>query len=134
MKLDKKKALAVKVLGVGKSRVIFDSTRLDEIKEAITRQDIIDLVKDKAIKIRPIKGRKTKEKRKRRRGPGKIHMKIKNKKGKYVKKIRMIRKYLAILLKNKKITFEEYQKLRIKAKMGEINDKKSIDEAIKLKK
>mgnify|MGYP001570462310 CR=1 FL=1 len=130
MKLDKKKQLAKKVLGVGKSRVIFDSTRLDEIKEAITRQDILDLVRDKAIKIKPVRGRKSKEKRRRRRGPGKIKMKVKDRKGKYVKRIRMIRKYLAILLKNKKITKEQYQKIRLMAKMGRVNDKKAIDEAI----
>ena len=42
-KLDRRKDLASRVLGVGKRRIIFDSSRLSEIKEAITKQDIKDL-------------------------------------------------------------------------------------------
>ena len=63
MKLNKKKELAVKILGVGKSRIIFEKSRLEEIKDAITRQDIRDLAASGAIKIRLVKGRKKKERR-----------------------------------------------------------------------
>ena len=45
MNLAKRKELAAKVLGVGKNRVVFDKDSLAEIKEAITRMDIIDLHK-----------------------------------------------------------------------------------------
>ena len=55
--MNKKKVLASKVLKVGKGRIIFDINRLDEIKEAITKQDIRDLHSQGAIKIREIKGR-----------------------------------------------------------------------------
>ena len=44
MKLDKKKTIAARVLNVGKDRVWFNPERLQEIKEAITRQDIKDLI------------------------------------------------------------------------------------------
>ena len=131
MNLTKKKKLAAKILGIGKGRVVFDYTRLDEIKEAITRQDIKDLVKDKAIKIKPVKGIKSKEKRKRRRGPGKVKMKVRNRKKEYIKRIRMMRKYLTVLLKNRKISKEEYLKFRMMAKMGHLRDKTGIDELIK---
>ena len=64
MNLGKKRALAAKVLNVGKERICFNSERLDEIKEAITRQDIRDLHASKAITIRQESGRKAKQKRK----------------------------------------------------------------------
>ena len=55
MNLAKKKSLAARVFGVGKSRVVFAKSRLNEIKEAITKQDIRDLKKDGAITILEIK-------------------------------------------------------------------------------
>src|SRR3990167_6861646 len=63
MKLDKKKNLAAKTLGVGRDRVIFNINRLDEIKEAITKQDIRDLFSNGAIAVRDIKGRKAVKRR-----------------------------------------------------------------------
>ncbi len=58
MNLEKKKKLAARTLNVGKERIIFLKSRLEEIKEAITRQDIKDLHKDGAIIIKEEKGRK----------------------------------------------------------------------------
>ena len=55
MKLDKKKAFVAKVLGIGKGRVVLNKNRLADIKEAMTRQDIIDLLNDNAKFIREIK-------------------------------------------------------------------------------
>ena len=62
MKLDKKKALAAKVLNVGKGRIIFVEPRLEEIKEAITKEDIRNLKADGAIIIREVKARRSKQK------------------------------------------------------------------------
>ena len=45
MNLKKKKSLATRTLKVGKERIVFLKSRLDEIKEAITKQDIKDLKK-----------------------------------------------------------------------------------------
>ena len=50
MNLEKKKALAAKILHVGKERIVFNSERLAEIKESITRQDIRDLFANKSIR------------------------------------------------------------------------------------
>ena len=55
MNLRKKKILAAKALKVGKERIIFLKPRLEEIKEAITKQDIKDLYKEGAIKIKEVK-------------------------------------------------------------------------------
>ena len=64
MNLGKKKKLSAKALEVGKERIVFLKPRLDEIKEAITRQDIKDLEKEGAIIIKGIKGRKKISKKK----------------------------------------------------------------------
>ena len=94
MNLRKKKQLAKNTLGIGENRIVFVKPRLDEIKEAITKQDIRDLVKSGAIIIKKIKGRKTVVKRKRRRGTGKIRMKVNTRKQDYVILTRKLRKYV----------------------------------------
>jgi large subunit ribosomal protein L19e len=76
MNLGKKKALAARTFGVGESRIEFVKPRLEEIKEAITKQDIRDLYKDGAIKIKNIKGRKTATIKKKKRSTGKIRNKF----------------------------------------------------------
>ena len=72
MNLKKKKILAARTLNVGKNRIIFNTNRLDEIKEAITKQDIRDLYATKAIIIQDVVGRRTIQKRKIRRKKGSI--------------------------------------------------------------
>ena len=72
MNLRKKKILAAKTLGVGKNRILFMHNALNEIKEAITKQDIKSLHGEGAIQIRPIHGRKRIEQRKRNAGWGKL--------------------------------------------------------------
>ena len=54
----KKKKLTERTFGVGRERVVFVESRLGDIKEAITKQDIRDLYTDGAIIIKDIKGRK----------------------------------------------------------------------------
>lgn len=112
MNLEKKKLLAIRTLGVGKDRILFNLQRLDEIKEAITKQDIRDLVVANAIIIRPIHGRKKVEKRKRRRGMGRVRKKVVDKKRIYMVLTRKLRAYLFQLLEKKAISRENYSTLR----------------------
>jgi large subunit ribosomal protein L19e len=56
MKLNVQKRLAASVFGCSKKRIRFDSERLDDIKESITKADIKSLIKDKAIYEVPEKG------------------------------------------------------------------------------
>ena len=58
MNLSKKKALAAKTLKVGKDRISFVNARLDDVKEALRKQDIKDLNSEGAIIIKNIKGKK----------------------------------------------------------------------------
>ena len=83
MNLGKKKNLAKRTLKVGKERIIFIKSRLEDIKEAITRQDIRDLNAEGAILVREIKGRTKIKKRK--KTPGKIKKKVSKRKQEYVK-------------------------------------------------
>jgi len=80
MRLEKKKQLAARSLNVGSTRVIFNTQRLSEIKEAITKQDIKDLKNSGAILIREKKGRRKNKKRKIRRGVGSVRKKGKHEK------------------------------------------------------
>ena len=76
MKLKTQKELSAGLLKCSKKRVIFDTERLEEIKEAITKEDLRGLIKDDAISAKPIKGvsrgraRKRQEQRKKGRQKG----------------------------------------------------------------
>lgn len=108
----KKKELAAKALKVGKDRIKFVRVRLDEIKDAITKQDIRDLVEAGAIIVKPIKGRRKNVKRRNKRGTGKIKKKVKTRKQDYVKMTRKLRHHIKILKKEGKISPEEEKNLR----------------------
>ena len=129
-KLDKRKELAAKVLKVGKNRIVFDSDKLSDIKEAITKQDIRDFHKEGIITIKETKGRQTKKKRKTRRGPGKIKKKIKNRKQEYVKLVRKLRNYLKELKKQEKIDDKNYKDIRKKIRARTFKDKTHLKEYV----
>jgi len=111
MKLNKRN-LAAKALKVGKERIVFVRARLEEIKEAITKQDIRDLVETGAVIVKPVKGRKTNVKRKNRRGTGKIKKKINKRKQEYVTITRKLRNYVKELEKQGKLTKDEVKEIR----------------------
>tara|TARA_Y100000310_G_C20597946_1_gene771473 strand:+ start:352 stop:951 length:600 start_codon:yes stop_codon:yes gene_type:complete len=123
MNLSKKKELAAKTLGVGKGRLQFKTENLNEIKEAITRQDIKQLHGEGIISIKPIKGRKKNVKRKHRRGPGKIKMKVNKRKQEYVKITRKLRAYAMSLRDRGVLDLELYKKIRNKIRMREFKSK-----------
>ena len=104
MKLENKKRFAAKVLGVGAGRIILNTSRLAETKEAMTREDIRNLFNDGAISIREIKGRLKVVKRTTRRRAGSRRQPVKNTKGRYMNVARKLRGYLSELKKAEKIT------------------------------
>lgn len=130
MQLAKKKALAAKVLGVGKDRVLFVEAHLNEIKEAITRQDIIDLEKAGAIKIKEVIGRKKHVKRKNRRRTGKIKKKVNVSKQEYVKLTRKLRTYSRFLLKTSQIDKDKYRNIRKMIKVKKFKSKRHLNESL----
>ncbi len=131
MNLRKKKELAAKSLGVGKNKIYFSPESLKEIKEAITKQDIKTLYEEGIIRIKPTPGRKKVVRRKRRRGAGKIKMKIKHRKQDYVKITRKLRSYLKALKNNNEISREVYYDTRKKIKMRAFKNMANFKEYLK---
>ena len=121
MNLKKKKLLAARTFGVGESRIKFLTPRLDEIKEALTKQDIRDLNKDGAIIILPVKGRKISTKKKKKRSAGNIRKKVNKRKQEYVKLTRKLRKHLVEI--ENKLTSKEKGDLRKKIKNKSFDSK-----------
>src|SRR3989344_4778411 len=53
MRLTSQRRMAAQLLKCGETRIWFDSSRLDDIKQAITKSDIRHLINDSAIKKEP---------------------------------------------------------------------------------
>ncbi len=130
MKLDKKKMLASRTLGVGKQRVHFVASRINEIKDAITKQDIRDLVKEGAIVIKETKGRRKIQKRAKKRGAGKVQLKVNKRKREYIVMTRKLRKYVANLKENGSINKEDYEDIRKKIRNRFFKSKANLKEYI----
>jgi large subunit ribosomal protein L19e len=130
MKLDKKRILASRIFGVGKERIIFVEPRLDEIKEAITKEDIRNLKADGAIIIRPIRAKRSTPKRKVRRGPGNIKKNAKNKKREYIILTRKLRKYIQELKNKNLLTGEQTSDIRKKIRNRYFRSKSHLREYI----
>lgn len=114
MNLRKKKSLAVRTLKIGKERIVFVKSRLDEIKEALTKQDIRDLQKDGAILVKEIKGTRKIRKKSKKRTPGNIRKKVNKRKQEYVIMTRKLRRYVAEMKKQGKLSAEEIKDIRNK--------------------
>ena len=139
MSLKTQKRLAARILKVGENRVLFDSTRLADIKEAITKEDVRSLIQEGAISARRIKGiskvrfrKKLLQKRKGlRKGAGSRKGKrIKKRYGKkvWMKKVRVLRR---VLTEHKKdLNLESYWKIRGQIKAGTVKDKRNLLEMI----
>lgn len=128
MNLAKKKELASKVLGVGKGRIVFTEGRLNEIKEAISRQDIIDLNKSGAISIREVNGRKKIVGRKNRRRVGKIKKRVNVRKKEYVIITRKLRTFVRGLFRTGKISNKERIELRKQIRSRKFKSKRHLKE------
>jgi ribosomal protein L19E len=113
MNLSKKKNLAAKTLKVGKGRISFVKSRLDEIKEIITKQDVKDLAAEGAIKIKAIQGKK-KVQKKGKRSPGNVRKKVNKRKQEYVKLTRKLRKNARGKKVSGEISREEEKEIRKK--------------------
>lgn len=137
MKLTVQKRLAAQVLKCSEKRVQFDSERLDEIKEAITKLDLKSLVNDKAITRKPVKGvskaRAKKRLEQRRKGRQKGYGTTKgkrtarlSKKENWMVHIRAQRVLLRELRDNEKVSKKTYMTLYRKAGGGFFRSKRHI--------
>ncbi len=131
MKLEKKKDLVSRVLGVGKHRILFNKENLPEIKEAITRQDIRDLVGARAIIVKEPKGRKKIVRRKTRRRSGSIKKKVNSRKKEYMAITRKLRAHIKNLKLKQKISSENYLTLRKEIRARQHKSLSQLKERVK---
>ena len=137
MKLNVQKRIAASLLRCSPKRVILDTTRLSDIKEAITKVDINSLIKEGVIIARPIKGISRANARKRAlqrsKGRQKGFGKRKGKKGArlprklvWMNKIRTQRGLIKELKDKEIISIKSYRELYLKVKGGYFRSKRHI--------
>jgi large subunit ribosomal protein L19e len=116
--LKAKKRLASRVVGVGVHRIKFDSDHLDDVADAITRENIRSLITANTIQIRPFTGTsrgraQDKKNQKNKRGTtqgskqGRKGARV-GKKEIYVAKVRALRRLLKIAKDRKDLTNPEF--------------------------
>jgi large subunit ribosomal protein L19e len=119
--LKAKKRLASRIVGVGIHRIKFNSDHLDDIADAITRENIRSLITANTIKIKSITGTSrgrshTKKSQRNKRGTtqgskqGRKGARV-GKKEVYVTKIRSLRRLLKIAKDRKDLTNPEFWSL-----------------------
>ncbi len=119
--LKTKRRLVARILGVGANRIKFDSEYLDDVADAITRDNIRSLLTANIIEVRPIKGTskgRAHHKKSQRRKRGTKQGSKKGAKGTrigkkqvYVRKIKALRHRLKVSKGRKEITNQDYWKL-----------------------
>jgi len=133
MNLKKKKQLASKTLGVGKERIVFLPSRLAEIKEAITKQDIRDLYANGAMLIKEVRGRRKAKPDPRKRGSGKVGIKVNSRKSDYVILTRKLRAYIRSVSHGDGLSKEQVKSLRSKIRNKVFRSKAHLKEFLKQK-
>ncbi len=137
MKLNVQKRLAASILRASPKRIWFDDERLEDIKESITKHDLTSLIKDGAIRLKPVKsisrGRARKKKIQKSKGLQKGHGSRKGgkkarfpKKENWMVKIRIQREFLKELRNKKIIPKKTYRDLYLKSKGGFFRSKRHI--------
>jgi len=119
--LKTKRQLVSRILGVGVDRVKFDPEHLDDIADAITRDNIRSLITANVIEIKPIKGTSKGRSHFKKLQRSKRGTKQGSKKGRkgartgkkqvYVRKIKAMRHQLKVSKSRKEIVNEDYWKL-----------------------
>jgi len=129
--------IAAEILKCGENRIWIDPERIEDVKSAITREDIKRLIKEGVIKKKPVKGQSTyrakirheQRKKGRHRGPGSRKGKKTARMGKkerWIMTIRALRKELRKLKVEKKIDVHTYRRLYIRAKGGQFKNKHQL--------
>ena len=137
MKLDNQKRLAAQILKCSKKKVKFDPDRLSDIKESITKADIRNLIKDKAVikivtkGVSRVRARKRLVQRRKGKQSGPASKKGSRgarlpRKREWINKIRAQRGLLNRLKDKKIIDKKLYRDLYLKAKGGFFRSKRHI--------
>ena len=135
-----KKRLASRVIGVGVHRIKFDSDHLDDIADAITRENIRSLITANTIKVKPFTGtsrgrahqkkaQRTKRGTKQGSKQGRKGARV-GKKEVYVAKVRSLRRLLKIAKDRKDITNPEFWGLYTKVGGNTVRNKAHLRDLI----
>ena len=120
MNLTVQKRIAAQIFKAGENRVVFDITRLNEIKEAITKADIRNLIKNGAIQVKQKHGissfrtnkKRLKKKKGKRKGlgsrKGSKTARLRRKEA-WMIKVRVQRRFLKLLKTREYITVQNYR-------------------------
>ncbi|MGD0329547.1 MAG: 50S ribosomal protein L19e [Nitrososphaeria archaeon] len=130
MNLKSKKELIARTLGVGASRIKLMPEARDRIQDAITRAEIRSLIDSKAVIVKQRRGVSRSRVKNGKRGAGSRKGAKGARQGKkqvWVKKVRALRKHLSYLLKHGIISKENYKKLYLWIKGGQIKTVKRLD-------
>ena len=131
--LKAKKRLVSRIVGVGANRVRFDNDHLDDIADAITRDDIRSLITANTITVKSFKGTsrgraKTKQIQKAKRGTKQGSKKGRKgaregKKTVYVNKVRALRYILKIAKDRKEIDNNVFKSIYKKIRGNTVRNK-----------
>jgi len=141
MNLRTQKRLAAQIMKVGENKVQFDTESLEQVADAITREDIRILISKGVIKKKQEKGISTgrlkKNLQQKKRGQKKGHGRRSGKKTvrtpkkkAWIKKIRAIRDELRKLKTEKKIDEKTYRKTYLQAKGGLYQSRRHMREHV----
>ncbi len=142
MDLKNQRRMASELIGCGANRVWIDPTRIEDVAEAITRNDIRILINSKAIKARPkigiSRGRARYNQEQKRKGKRKGHGSRKGakkartpKKRAWINTIRPIRAQLKEYRKQGMIDSTTYRKIYRRAKGGMYRSKARLNAHLK---
>jgi large subunit ribosomal protein L19e len=134
MKLTTQRRLAASILGVGENRIWMDPARAEEISSAITRRDVERLIREGAIKARPVRGISRGRKREGKRGPrsrtGSWGARLPEKE-RWMRRVRALRKRLRELRESGKISRSEYRRLYRRVSGGYFRTKAHLEAYLK---
>jgi len=136
--------MAAEILDVGENRIYIDPEEQEEIAEAITRNDIRNLIEGGAIQKRDEKGtskgrsrkKKNQKKKGQRKGQGSRKGEKsarKSDKDKWMEKIRAIRNRLKEMRDNDEVTQQQYRKLYDMSKGGFFRDTNHLENHVENK-
>ena len=129
--------MAAKIMKCGESRVWMDPTRVADIDDAITSEDVRRLIKDGVITKKPKKGlsnfRTKKIAAQKKKGRRRNRGSVKGKKGTrlqkkqvWMKTVRSLRKFIREMKDSDKITNATYRDLYTKSKSGFFRSKAHV--------
>lgn len=128
-RLTLQKKLAAKILKVGSSKVWLDPNQAKDIQTAITKADIRKLIQKGAVKALPEKVPFPKERKRRKRGPGRKrgskYAKV-VKKRRWIQTVRPLRRMLKELREKKLIDRPTYRKIYLLVKGGMFRSKSHL--------